>query len=75
MVGAALGAARPRVEGDRLTVASPTDAAFAQEGRGNRELCRGASAGYRPPVGVAFELAAAPPAGAASSTRTSCSSG
>jgi DNA polymerase-3 subunit gamma/tau len=69
MLGAALEAARPiGVEGDRLTIAFPTDAAFVRKkAEANRELVAGAVRGLTGrAVTLAFELnEQAAPAGAA----------
>jgi DNA polymerase III subunit gamma/tau len=66
MLGAALAAARPvAVEGDRLTVAFPSDAAFVKKkAEAGRELIRGALRGLtgRAP-GLIFELSHATRAG------------
>ena len=60
MLGAALEAARPiGVEGDRLTIAFPTDAAFVRKkAEANRELVAGAVRGLtgQSEVSAAFEL-------------------
>src|SRR5215211_4803669 len=67
MLGAALAAARPvAVEGDRITVAFPSDAAFVKKkAEGGRELIQGALRGLTGPTpGLQFELTATPPAAA-----------
>jgi len=59
MLGAGLEAARPvGIEGDRLTVAFPADAAFVRKkAEANRELVAGAVRGLTgQAVGLAFEL-------------------
>jgi DNA polymerase III subunit gamma/tau len=59
MLGAALGAARPvSIEGDRLTVAFPADAAFVKKkAEANRELVQDALRGLTGvPMAVAYEL-------------------
>ena len=59
MLGAALGAARPvSVEGDRLTVAFPADAAFVKKkAEANRELVQDALRGLSgAALTVAYEL-------------------
>jgi DNA polymerase III subunit gamma/tau len=69
MLGAALEAARPvGVDGDRVTIAFPTDAAFVRKkAEANRELVAGAVRGLTGrSVGLAFELSEhAVPAGSA----------
>ena len=69
MLGAGLEAARPvGIQGDRLTIAFPTDAAFVRKkAEANRELVAGAVRGLTgQSVGLAFELSeAALPAGEA----------
>jgi hypothetical protein len=59
MLGAALGAARPvGIEGDRLTVAFPADAAFVKKkAEANRELVQDAVRGLTgSAIRVAYEL-------------------